>query len=161
MIPAILKRRSIREFKSDQIPKDNILEIIKAAQFAPSAKNNKSWEFFVIKNQEIKNKLQELLGQDFIARAPIIIIPAIDPNISVEPVADLSLVTENIFLQAADLNLGTVWKNVRSEFETEVKKIAGIPDNLKIINLIPLGVTNEEKPAHSDSDFDKSKIHWQ
>jgi Nitroreductase len=58
---AILKRRSVREFTNQKISKDQILEIIKAAQFSPTAMNNRAWEFLVLEDQADKDKLFDVM----------------------------------------------------------------------------------------------------
>lgn len=112
MLKAIKDRRSVREYKSNPVSDEDILEIIKAGQFAPSAKNNRAIEFIVVKSQITKNKLCEIMGQEFIKKAPVLIIPLANPKKSAAPIQDLSVASENIFLQAASTSLGTVWKNV-------------------------------------------------
>ncbi len=52
MIRAIIDRRSIRKFKSDDIPKSVIEEIIKAGILAPSSKNRQPWKFIVTAGAE-------------------------------------------------------------------------------------------------------------
>jgi nitroreductase len=49
----ILKRRSIRAFKSKPLPDFMIRRILEAGRFAPSAGNAQPWKFAVIKSPEI------------------------------------------------------------------------------------------------------------
>ena len=51
------KRRSVREFKSDPIPKEDILKIIDAARMAPTSGNQQPWKFLIVTD---KNKIIEL-----------------------------------------------------------------------------------------------------
>ena len=48
----LLKRRSIRKFKEDEISEDIINELMVAAMSGPSACNKKPWEFYVITNKD-------------------------------------------------------------------------------------------------------------
>ena len=48
----LITRRSIRKYADKKIPHDVLEEIIKAAQYAPSAHNKQSWEFLVIEDKE-------------------------------------------------------------------------------------------------------------
>lgn len=159
VIREIINRRSVRKFKPDIVPENLISEIIKAGQFAPSAMNNKSVEFIVVKNQKIKDEIFVLAGQDFVKEAYAIIIPVVDTNKSVEPVKDLSVASENMFLQAAALGLGTVWKNFQPAAVAKIKNILGIPNDFMLINGIPLGWPSEPPAPHTDQDFDAKKIH--
>lgn len=53
-------RRSIRSFKPDPLPDDYVDRIIEAARWAPSGANSQPWEFVVIKDKGIKEKILEL-----------------------------------------------------------------------------------------------------
>ena len=50
-------RRSIRSFKPDSVPDSYVDQIIEAARWAPSGANSQPWEFLVIKNRELKEKI--------------------------------------------------------------------------------------------------------
>jgi nitroreductase len=71
IIECIKGRRSIRKFKKDDVKDEDILLILEAASFAPSAINKQPWQFIVIKEdclkkqmaQIIKDKLREILNK--------------------------------------------------------------------------------------------------
>ncbi len=44
---SIKQRRSIRKYKAQEIPREQIETIIEAAVMAPSAKNRQPWKFLV------------------------------------------------------------------------------------------------------------------
>jgi nitroreductase len=137
--------------------------LIKAGQFAPTAYSNKAVEFIVVKDDATREKLCELaVGvQPFVKEAPVLIIPASDTKKSKHAVEDISVATENIWLQATEMGLGTVWKNVESEAEEPIKKLLSIPPYFKVINILPIGYPIKEKilPPHKDEEFDMDKIH--
>lgn len=54
-------RRSIRNFKPDPIPDDYIEKIIEAARWAPSGANSQPWEFIIIKDKSLKDKIVDIL----------------------------------------------------------------------------------------------------
>ena len=54
-------RRSVRKFKADPIPDEYVDKIIEAARFAPSGFNTQPWEFVVIKNKELKDKIVQVI----------------------------------------------------------------------------------------------------
>lgn len=56
-------RRSIRSFKPDPIPDSYVDKIIEAARWAPSGANSQPWEFIVIKNKEIKEKILQFIKE--------------------------------------------------------------------------------------------------
>ena len=161
VIKEILNRRSVREYKPDMVPENYIIEIIKAGQFAPTARNNRAIEFIVIKNQETKNNIFEIVGQEYVKEAQVLIIPASDTTKTNCPIQDLSVASENMFLQATALGLGTVWKALKAEFDEEekIKKLLGIPKQYMVINIIPVGYPKEKPKPYTDKDFDSKKIH--
>jgi nitroreductase len=53
----VRQRRSIRSFKEDPIPDEQVDEIIEAARFAPSGFNLQPWEFVIVRDGELKNHI--------------------------------------------------------------------------------------------------------
>ena len=163
MIKEILNRRSVRNFKPTPLPEADILEIIKAGQLAPTARHNMATEFIVIKNQRTKEALFKLHPnkQEFLKEAPVLIIPVSDKTKSPLPIQDLSVATENMFLQATALGYGTVWKNLPPELEPAVKKLLHIPENFTLINIIPVGIPATKIEPHSEKEISLKKIHFE
>lgn len=159
LIKEIKNRRTVREYSDREVLEEDIVEIIKAGQFAPTARHNQAVEFVVIRNQETKDKIFEVAGQDFIKQAKVLIIMATDPAKSMCPLQDLSVASENMFLQATALGLGTVWKNLQPDWADKVKKLLNIPGNYEVANIIPVGHPKEQPAPHGDADFDPKKIH--
>ena len=54
----ILKRRSIRDFSSEEIPDMVIKNVLKTAMAAPSGANKQPWKFVVVKDENIKRKIR-------------------------------------------------------------------------------------------------------
>lgn len=54
-------RKTIRKYKEDHPPIEDIKRIIESARLAPSATNTQNWEFIAIYNQDIKQKMLEAL----------------------------------------------------------------------------------------------------
>lgn len=161
ILEAISNRRACRNFKPDPVPPDLIGELIKAAQFAPTAYNRRAVECIVVTDQKMKQAIHDaLVPQDFVLEAPMIIVPAADTNVASKPREDLSLATENIWLQATHLKLGCVWKHVHDENELEkIRSLLNIPEHCMVINVLPIGFPAEMPPPHTDAEFDPNKIH--
>ena len=161
IIKEILNRRSMREYQEKAVLEKDISEIIKAGQFAPTASNNRAIEFIVVRDQQTKEQIFEIVGQEFIKEAPVLIIPVSDTTQTNCPVQDLSIASENMFLQATALGLGTVWKALKAEDaeEEKIKKLLGIPEQYRAINIIPVGYPKEKPISHTDKDFNAKKIH--
>ncbi len=56
----VRRRRSVRLFKPDPVPEEQIEQILEAGRWAMSGSNSQPWEYVVVKNPETKNKLAEL-----------------------------------------------------------------------------------------------------
>jgi nitroreductase len=54
-------RRSIRKFKADPVPDEYVDKIIDAARLAPAGFNSQPWEFVVIKDKALKDKIVEVI----------------------------------------------------------------------------------------------------
>lgn len=63
LLNLVKKRRTIRQFLSNPVPDEYITKIIETARWAPSAFHTQPWEFVVVKNEEIKNKIVAVLEQ--------------------------------------------------------------------------------------------------
>ncbi|MGA2296646.1 MAG: nitroreductase family protein [FCB group bacterium] len=54
----MLKRRSVREFSTENVPDEIIENIIKTAGTAPSGANKQPWFFCLVRNPEIKHQIR-------------------------------------------------------------------------------------------------------
>jgi nitroreductase len=62
-IGSIHRRRSVRLFSDKPIPPDDITILLKAANQAPSAHNQQSWRFMVLREARKKTGLADLITQ--------------------------------------------------------------------------------------------------
>ena len=60
----IYNRKSIRKFKNDEVPREDIVKILDAAIHAPSPKNQQTWHFVVIQNAELINKISDIVTKN-------------------------------------------------------------------------------------------------
>ena len=63
LLELVKKRRSIRRFKPESIPDEYVDKIIEAARWAPSGANSQPWEFIVVKKQELKDSIVQLIKE--------------------------------------------------------------------------------------------------
>jgi nitroreductase len=140
---AIITRRSVRRFKSEPVPDALILKILEAARWAPSWRNGQCWEFIVVKDKAIIEKLT----QGSLARfynAPVYIVACGDPTKSGRRegidyyIADVVNAIENLLLAATNEGLGTCWIGAIPKEDT-IRQILSIPKPLRIVAIIALG----------------------
>ncbi len=59
----IYKRKSIRDYKAIQVPKEDILKMLEAATYAPSPKHQQNWHFVVVQNQELIDEMEKIVAR--------------------------------------------------------------------------------------------------
>lgn len=81
LIKTIQSRRSIRKFKADPIPDENIVELIESGRLAPSGSNLQPTRYVIIKSEEARAKFAECTPLPFVTQAPLIIACCIDKSV--------------------------------------------------------------------------------
>ena len=144
----IKSRKSVRKYDKKDVPNEIIGQIIFAGTQAPSAGNMQPWVFIVVKDEKIKKELSvAALRQDYVSKAPVVIVVAADTEKSGDKygergkklysIQDTAAAIENMLLIAHDLGLGACWV---SAFEEEkVKGILSMPDRLRPVALLTIG----------------------
>jgi nitroreductase len=61
LLEIVKKRRSLRQFRPDPIPDDYIDKIIEIARWAPSGFHTQPWEFVVVKDKDLKDKISDAI----------------------------------------------------------------------------------------------------
>ena len=61
VVEAIYARKSVRKFKDDVVPKEDILKLLELATQAPSPKHQQNWNFVVLTNREIINEMADIV----------------------------------------------------------------------------------------------------
>jgi len=147
VMEAIRSRRSIRKFRPEPIPDEKLKMILEAGRLAPSAGNRQPWLFVVVKDPERKRSIAKATdNQTFIADASVIIVTLGDPNASPRWFGrDPMIAIEHIVLVATGLGYGTCW--IGAFNEEKVKHLLRIPEELKVIALLPIGFPDESPPA--------------
>lgn len=141
---AIRGRRSIRRYTDRPVEDDKLNQILEAARLSPSASNLQDWKFVVVRDKNTIAKLVSACnGQSFIAQAPVFIAAcATNPEAVMscgqsKHTVDLSIATAYMILEAYELGLGTCWLGAFQE--DKVKKILGIPEDVRVVAVTPLG----------------------
>lgn len=161
----IRERRSIRKYKTDQdIPQEHLEQILEAAMMAPSARNTRPWEFYVIKNAEIKEKIIEISPYtSMLKTAPVAIVVCGRPDLQEGKCTpywpqDCGAAAQNILLQAKALGYGTCWCGIypnmpRVEAMKELLNVTCVP-----VMVVALGVPDEEPFAKGY--FDPERVTY-
>lgn len=161
----LLKRRSVRKFTDEPVSEEDVLKLLHAGMSGPSACNRTPWEFFVVTNPEILEKLRKAARYSKI-KAPLAIVvcgnlsKALPLQLSPFWIQDCSAATENILLEATELGLGTVWCGVHpmKRAEKNVSEALGLSANLVPLNIIRIGHPAEEPEARDQ--YNEKKVHY-
>ena len=151
-LEAIFTRRSIRRFTDTPVTGEQVETLLRAAMAAPSAKNEQSWRFVVIRDRAVLNRIMDVHPYSaMLATAQLAIAVLGDRTRVTHPdywVVDCSAASQNLLLAAHDLGLGAVWLGVypREQRMNDLAKILHLPEHLPPLNLIAIGVPAEEKP---------------
>lgn len=155
LFEAIAKRRSIRAYKKAPVPEESLEKVLEAARIAPSAGNRQEYRFVVVKDESTRKALVPACNnQAFVGEASVVIVGcATNPARRYSPV-DVAIALDHMTLAAASLGLGTCWIGAFSE--DRVKEILGIPKEVSIVCLLPLGVPATEgmmRPRKAKEDL--------
>jgi len=86
---AVESRRSIRNFIQETIQDEEIQEIFSLVRLTPSAWNIQPWHFHIIKDVQLKEKLQEAAyGQTQVTSAPVVVLISVDMENSINRLSE-------------------------------------------------------------------------
>lgn len=161
----LLKRRSVRKFTDEPVSDDDINQLMHAAMSGPSACNRMPWEFYIVTNEEVLNKLMGAAHYSNIsARLAIVVVGNLSRSLPMQLapfwIQDCSAATENILLKAVDLNLGAVWCGIHPQkrAEKKVSDALGLSNKQIPLNIIYIGHP-DEFPEMRDQ-YEESYVHY-
>ena len=165
---AIRARRSIRKFKKGaEVTDAQVKALLEAAMVSPSACNTRPWEFIVVRDRAVLDKIREIhpyTGMLETASLAIIILAL--PHTQVRPIdigyypQDCGAATENILIEAVGLGLGACWCGVYPK-ETrmgEINSVLELPASSVPFCVIAVGVPDEAPEARGA--YDEGKVRF-
>lgn len=146
----LISRRSIREFTTEIPSHETLIKCIRAAMYAPSARNQQPWQFMIIDDRNVMDKLSEVSENlRLIKILPVIIGVFADSTFDKTPnywVQDCAAATQNILLAAHALEIGSVWMGVypREDRYIPVKQVLNLPENITPFSFVGIGYPIEK-----------------
>jgi len=161
---ALLKaHRSIRKFKPDEVPEEQLLEIIRSAQCAPTSSNMQAYSVIAVTDPDKKRELARLAGdQPYIEQCPVFLVWCADlhrlkyacaqveevtvpatTEIFIVATVDTALAAQNAAVAAESLGLGTVYIGGIRNNPREVSELLGLPDLVYPVFGMCLGYPDE------------------
>jgi nitroreductase len=156
-LEAIRQRRSVREFTGDPVPREDLKKIVDAGRWAATGYNRQPWDFIIITDREMIDQLK--IAAQWMENAGAIIAVALDPTTKFW-LEDGSAAIENMLIASTALGYGSCWlEGYTLPREEEFKTLLGVPDNRRLLSLVPIGVPvawpeKEKKPL-------SEVIHWE
>ncbi|WP_054694014.1 nitroreductase family protein [Syntrophomonas palmitatica] len=169
-IQAIMTRRSIRAFTNETVKEDDLNIILEAGRMAPTAGNLQPCHFVVVNDPEVRARLQQAaFGQELLSTAQVVIVVCVEPERSSKYgergmnyycFLDGANATENMLLAAHALGYGACYMGGFSD--SAVKKALNLPENIKVVSMIPLGKAAEQPPVPPKRPLDEivHKDRW-
>lgn len=159
----LFHRTSVRKYLDKKVEDEKVEMMLKGAMAAPSAGNQQPWEFYVVKNKEIIEKLSKTSPYaSCCASAPLAFVACYRTNCRMPEYAhiDMSASVENLLLEADSLGLGAVWLGIAplKERMDAVREVLSIPEDLEAFAIIPCGYPESVRPQQDR--FDKDRIHY-
>jgi len=156
-LEAIRKRRSIRKYTGDPVPREDLEKIVDAGRLAASGHNKQPWDFIVVTEREMIEKLK--VAARWMEKAGAIIAVVLDPS-SRWWLEDGSAAVENMLIASTALGYGSCWVEGNTmPHEEEFKALLGVPEEKRLLILVPIGVpvkwpTQKKKPL-------EQVLHWE
>jgi nitroreductase len=181
VIEAIKGRRSIRKYRAEPVSEEALQTVLEAARLAPSWSNTQCWRLIVVRDKETKSKLADTLkgikagrtnpADEAVRTAPIVIAACAELGVTgyyrdengenklatdkgeVWYMFDVALAMQNMSLAAHALGLGTVHAGLLDA--VKAARILGVPENVVVIELLPLGWPDEEPAARPRKEINE------
>ena len=128
--------------------------ILKAALLSPTSKNSHSWQFVVVEDKEMLQKLANCKphGSNFVANCALAIVVLGNPLVSDVWIEDASIASFAMQLQAEDIGVGSCWVQVRErQFDENitaadyVRNALEIPMPYEVLSIIAFGKKEKER----------------
>lgn len=166
----IISRRSVRAYSPKKVDRQDIIQIIQAAAWAPSGNNLQPWKFSIVMNdKELLKQLSALtIYQNWVKDAPCLIAVFLDTaviddriaNIYLKHVQAIGAAIQNMLLAARELGLGTCWIGEILKNEDKVLELLGLSDQLQLMAVIAVGYSSRENLKSLRKDISESIVSW-
>ena len=164
VMTAIRTRRSIRAYKDKPIEREKLEAVLEAGRLAPSASNRQERKYVVVKDKVLRDELVDAAnGQRFVGQAPAVIVACTVRTDHVMPCGefsypiDVAISVDHMTLAAVEQGLGTCW--IGAFKQDEVKKLLGIPQEVRVVVLLPIGYPDVSPPPKPRTSMDEIVVY--
>ncbi len=158
-LEAIRRRRSVRTYTGEPIPKKDLEKIVDAGRLAATGSNQQPWDFIVVTDRTMIERLK--VAAEWMEKAAAIIAVVMDPS-SRWWVEDGSAAVENMLIASTALGYGSCWlEGYTLPHEEEFKQLLDVPKEKRLLTLIPIGVPVEEPMGERKKKSLEEVVHWE
>lgn len=164
----LVQRRSFRKYKDDLLLPEETEMILKAALLSPTSKSSHSWQFVVVEDKEMLQKLSDCKPQTakFIADCALAVVVLGNPLVSDVWVEDAAIASIAMQLQAEDIGIGSCWAQVRERDFNEhlssadyVRDILEIPMPYEVLSIIAFGKKQKDRRPNDVETLPWENVH--
>ena len=168
LLDAMLCRRSVRKYKKEDIQEEKLKKILQAGLLAPSSRNRRPCEFYVIRDRDLLQKLStaKATGAAMLADCNVAVAVFGDSAKADTWIEDCSIALTCMHLMAASEGVGSCWcqmhlrtSHAGKDAEDNVKELLSVPDSYRIVGILALGLPDEDVKPHTLEELDWDKIH--
>ncbi len=156
VLKTIRERRMVFKFKDEPVEDEKLNAVLQAGYWSESFGDCEPWQFVVIEDQKLKKELYELTKRVTIytagiKNAPITVAIAITGCGTSHYIEEGAVAAHNMALAAHSLDLGAYWldvydlENKKGSVESEAKKMLGLPEDIRLTYLLPLGIPDQKR----------------
>ena len=165
MLKIINSRASVRAWTDKKVPVSMIEKILEAGMNAPSAGNQQPWQFVVVTDKDLLEKMAAINPYGaFVGKAPCAILVCGDTKLEKFKgfwVQDCSAATENMLLAMHALKLGGVWTGIypRTDRISNFTSLFKLPKGVEPLALLPFGypaVPLKKRPSR----YKNERVHF-
>lgn len=162
----INQRHSVRSFTDQPVSDADVEKILRCAMQAPSAVNEQPWDFVVIRDKSLLERVGDINHwAAFAKNAPVAILVCLNTGKEKEKgmgIVDIGLCSENILLAACALGLGAVFTGIypNKERMAGFSALCSLPDNVWPVGLIVIGHPKTVEFTFKDR-FNPEAIHYE
>lgn len=170
----IMKRRSRRVYTDAAIPEASLQRIVEAGLLAPTGRNLHPAEVILVRERGMLEHLSRAKtgGSALLANADAALVVIGDTARSDTWVEDGSIMMAYMQLEAEAMGVGNCWVQIRSRLSQTlqadgsslpsnayVRQALDIPEPYDVLAILALGMSDEQRPLHSDEEMDRSHCH--
>lgn len=165
VISTILTRRSVRAFTEEPVSEEDIDTILECAMAAPSAIDEQPWDFVVIDEKDVLEKVGAINRYAaFAPAAPLAILVCLNKDKEKIPemsVLDMGMCSENIMLAARALDLGSVFTGIypMADRIKGFSELVDLPENVVPMGLIVIGHPKRKEERTAPGRFKRENVH--